>query len=164
MEPFPPNYKAPRMNPYIDKLDPNDHIGLFLAILNSQNLLDSIFCSAFPSSIRGSTYRWFADQQAGSIISFVDLTCKFVTQHMNNIRIKKSTNSLNAIRQDTNTLREYTTKFVDTLPEILDFDGKMAINTFIMGLTPGSHLEARLSVQHVTTLHELLTRAKQYIE
>jgi len=84
-EPFPPHYKAPQIEPYTGKSDPNDHIGLFLAILDSQNLSDSILCRAFPSTIRGAAYRWFADQPPGSITSFSDLTCKFVTQHMGNI-------------------------------------------------------------------------------
>jgi len=145
---------------YMGKSNPNDHIGLFLAIIDSQNLSDSILCWAFPSMIRGAAYRWFADQPFGSITSFSDLTCKFVTQHMGIIRIKKSTNSLNAIRKGTSTLREYTAKFTDTLPEIFDLDGKMAINAFIMGLTPGSHLETSLSLQCVTTLLELITREK----
>jgi len=43
-EPFPPHYKAPRMEPYTGKSDPNDHVGLFLEILDSQNLSDSILC------------------------------------------------------------------------------------------------------------------------
>ena len=33
-----------------------------------------------------------------------------------------------------------------------------------MGLAPGSHLETSLSLQRVTTLPKLLSRAKQYIE
>ena len=88
-EPFPPHYKAPRMEAYTGKSDPNDHIGLFLAILDSQNLPDSILYRSFPSTIRGAAYRWFSEQPAGSITSFSDLTCKFVTQHMGNIHIKK---------------------------------------------------------------------------
>jgi len=83
---------------------------------------------------------------------------------MGNIRIKKSTNSLNAFKQGSGTLREYTAKFTDALPEISNLDGRMAIIAFIMGLTLGSHLETSLSLQQVMTLPELLTREKQYIE
>lgn len=40
----------------------------------------------------------------------------------------------------------------------------MAINTHIMGQKPDLHLETSLFIQRVSTLLELLSRAKQYIE
>lgn len=53
---------------------------------------------------------------------------------------------------------------MQALNEVYDLDTKMAINTYIMRLKPDSHLETSLSLKRVSSLLELLFRAKQYIE
>lgn len=85
------------MEAYNGTTDPNNHINMFLFLLVIQNLKDVFLCRAFPSTLKGTPYRWFVDLPLGSIISFADLTLKFVTQNIKNIHICKSTNSLNEV-------------------------------------------------------------------
>lgn len=108
-EMFPENHITPQIEEYTGATNPNNHIGMYLALLNSQNMKDCFLRRAFLGTLKEPTYRWFADLLARSITSFEELTFKFVTQHIGNIRIWKSTNSLNAIKQWSDTLRHYAT-------------------------------------------------------
>lgn len=45
-EPFLAHYKTPRIEAYTGTIDPNDHVGLFLALLDSHNLKD---CFLYPT-------------------------------------------------------------------------------------------------------------------
>lgn len=68
--------------------DPNDHIIMYFAQFDIQNLKD-YFVSGLPRDPQGTNIPMVHRPASRFETSFVDLTFKFVTQHIGNIRIRK---------------------------------------------------------------------------
>lgn len=50
------------------------------------------------------------------------------------------------------------------MTKVSDLNIYIAINTYMMGLRPDTHMEISLNIQKLSTLPKLLSRAKLYIE
>ena len=116
---------------------------------------------AFPGTFKGPTYRWFVELQPGSITSFEDLKKKFVAQHCGNTRVRKGTESLFAIKQNGDTLRNYTTKFTEAMQKISDLNTTIAICAYSKGLDMNTPLAIKLNVSNVKCMEDLLTKAQK---
>lgn len=110
-EPFPNDFKTPKLELYDGSIDLNDHMNMFLSQLETQNLKDAFLCRVFPRTLKETPYHWSIDLPLASITIFVNLTFKFITQHIRNIRIRKNTNTLMYINQRNNCLCHYTQRF-----------------------------------------------------
>lgn len=71
--PLPPKFKMPQIDMYEGFKDPVDHLETYKAHMNLQVVPDEIMCIAFPTTLKGSTRRWFSNLQLGMITSFREL-------------------------------------------------------------------------------------------
>lgn len=75
-----------KINSYNDKIDPEDHVNLYLNILKPQTI-----DNRFPDMFKSNPYRLFSNQPARSVTNFADLSLRFITQYVSMIRIKHGT-------------------------------------------------------------------------
>lgn len=76
--------------------------------METQSMKKVFICKTFLGTLKGGPYHWFIDLPSSSIINIADLMLKFVTQHISNIRSKKSSNILMDIKQGSDSLCCYT--------------------------------------------------------
>lgn len=88
--------------------------------METQTTIKEFLSPSFLGTLKDNPYRWFIDIPSSFITSFVDLILKFVTQHINNIRIKKSSNILMSIKQGSDDICHYTKKFMESMTKISD--------------------------------------------
>lgn len=132
--------------------------------METQITLEEFLCRVFPRTLKGNPYYWFIDLSFGSIMSFANLTLKFITQHICNVHIKKSSNILMTIKKINDILCHYTKRFLETMIDISNLETNMTIHGFHMELLYNSLLAINLSIQKLRTLPNFLTRKKLYIE
>ena len=77
--PLPDKWKGFNKDRYDGFTDPDEHIDAYTTHMSLYTLDDAVLCRVFPTSLKGSTLRWFTKLPPNSINSFATLVVKFET-------------------------------------------------------------------------------------
>lgn len=77
--PLPSEFRVPKMDMYDRSKDPLEHFEIFKAHMTLQGFPRKIACRAFPLTLKGAARGWFKSLAPGSIDTFKELVCLFLT-------------------------------------------------------------------------------------
>lgn len=80
--PLPPKFQVPLMDMYDRTRDPFKHLETFKAHMSLHGFTGEVACRPFPLALKEPIRVWFKSLVPGSIDSFRDLACLFLTQFM----------------------------------------------------------------------------------
>ncbi|GKU88970.1 hypothetical protein SLEP1_g3175 [Rubroshorea leprosula] len=138
LEPYPAGFRIPQLETYDGTKDPDDHLHAFYSCMQAQNASNMLMCKIFPSTLQGNAR-----------------TCRRL--------IKKTTFELMRVKQrDGESLKNYISRFNDTVLEVSSFDQAVGIAAVISGL---KHDRFRDSlIKHpATTFSEVIDRSLKFI-
>ncbi|GFZ05230.1 hypothetical protein Acr_17g0008020 [Actinidia rufa] len=82
-------FKLPtQLGVYDGKIDPMDHLDLYMNLMTLQGYSDEVMCKAFSATLRGPTRAWFKKLSPRTIDSFGNLSRLFVANFMS-CRVRK---------------------------------------------------------------------------
>ncbi|XP_057425792.1 uncharacterized protein LOC130719171 [Lotus japonicus] len=124
---------------------------------------DALKCKMLPSTFKKSAMIWFTTLPAGSIVNFMELSAKFLSQ-ISTSRAQKVTRAmLFNVRQGLNeTLQSYMGRFNQLSVHLEDKMLEICVAAFELGLRPGS-LNSNLSWKPVETMAHLRERVQGFI-
>ncbi|XP_022883797.1 uncharacterized protein LOC111400630 [Olea europaea var. sylvestris] len=161
--PLPDSFKYPRIKKYDGKIDPINHLNVYMDIMNLQVTPDAIMCKAFPQTRTNAARDWFSTLEPNSIASFSDLVNKFSAFFANSKRIRKIAALFMQMCQGPNeTMCSFMTRFNKKRLQIPD----LHITVAVSALTYAIKCEAfkmSLSKTPPKSVIELLTRVEKYI-
>lgn len=83
--PFPSKFEIPKYEKYKGKGDPRDHIKEFFMASQEVSYSDNYLLRLFPCSLGGQALEWFMHLPHGSIVTFADISEKFVRHFSYNV-------------------------------------------------------------------------------
>ena len=121
-------------------------------------------CRMFPSSLGPMSLRWFNRLQHSSIHSWDELAEAFVSRFITNSRKPKEFDSLMSMRmKDSESLKSYSSRYLEICNEVDGGTEEMAIKTFKQGLDLESELRHSLSKRPAKSMRNLMSRIEQYV-
>ncbi|GKV15530.1 hypothetical protein SLEP1_g26315 [Rubroshorea leprosula] len=163
LEPNPAGFKIPQLETYDGTKDPDDHLHAFYSCMQAQNASDALMCKIFPSTLRGNARTWYYSLPPRSISSYTEMASAFATKFSSRRLIRKTTSELMRVKQrDGESLKNYMSRFNDTVLKVSSFDQAVGIATVISGL---KHDRFRDSlIKHAaTTFSEVNDRSLKFI-
>ena len=122
----PPNYVM-----YDGRADPIGHISHFRQSMAFHLGNDALMCRMFPSSLGPMSLRWFNRLQHSSIHSWDELAEAFVSRFITNSRKSKEFDFLLSMRmKDLESLKSYSSRYLEIYNKVEGGTEKMAIKTF----------------------------------
>ncbi|GJU23526.1 hypothetical protein Tco_1156868 [Tanacetum coccineum] len=79
--------------------DPKDHLSIFSAIAEQEELLMPIWCKMFLQTLGGATRNWFDDLDPKSVDSFEELSQKFLEEFSQQKRYAKDPTEIHGIKR-----------------------------------------------------------------
>ncbi|XP_043717724.1 uncharacterized protein LOC122665638 [Telopea speciosissima] len=158
---LPKGFKPPTFEAYEGKGDPNKHISYFNAMMTVYGGSDVVSNRSFLTSFKGPAALWFA-KKPNLIRSFTELAKAFISRFQINVKQKKTTTNLLAVKQRSDeSIRDYIARFNVESLEIKDLDDAMVFNTLHNGIT-NHDLVKSLALDPVMTMPQLLDHCYQY--
>lgn len=160
----PQAFKIPGFETFDGSTNPVDHLGMYMSLMHLQAMPDEIMCQAFPITLKGGARAWFNELPQNSIKNFKELSDIFVSYFTTGQRYGKPSTQLIAIKQsNTESLRDYITRFIRELDKIDDMEDNVPITTYTAGLRPSPFFYL-LSQEPPQTIAELRQRARKYVD
>ncbi|XP_050217777.1 uncharacterized protein LOC126668631 [Mercurialis annua] len=163
-ETIPDNMKLPNLPTFNGEEDPRDHTSRFTATMGLLSVTNAILCRVFPTTLTGTTQRWYNKLKPGSIKSFAALSTEFLNRYLTNIPVKTTTSILRScIQQEGETLRSCIKRFNKQAMKIDNLNVDMATETLREG-TLFRKLVDKLLINKPTTFSNLMAIAQKYFE
>ncbi|GKA65251.1 hypothetical protein Tco_0764958 [Tanacetum coccineum] len=105
--------------------DPKDHLSIFSAIAEQEELLMPIWCKMFLQTLGGATQNWFDDLDPKSVDSFEELSQKFLEEFSQQKRYAKDPTEIHGIKRRLTFMHGHghpklANKLNDTIPKTMD--------------------------------------------
>ncbi|XP_016164315.1 uncharacterized protein LOC107606813 [Arachis ipaensis] len=160
---LPKHFDKPTDMRYDGTQDPQEHLTTFEARMNLEGVGDEVRCHAFPVTLAGPAIRWFNSLPQGSVASFSDISCAFLSQFTTRIaKAKHLINLLGITQRPGEPTRKYLDQFND---ECLEIDG-LTDSVASLCLTNGllnEDFRKHLTTKPVWTMQEIQSVARKYI-
>ncbi|XP_072084458.1 uncharacterized protein [Arachis hypogaea] len=151
------------MDLYDGTTDPKHHLSNFKSRMYLAGASDATLCKAFPTTLTKAATKWFDTLPPRSVISFDDLSRKFLTRFSIQKDKPKHAPRLLGIKQEIGeTLCNYIERFNKACLGISSLPTEAVIMGLVNGLKEGSFSQS-ISKRHLGSLNEIHERAKKYI-
>ena len=97
--PLPLKFHASLMDTCDGARDPLEHLETFRAHMTLHGFLGEVACRAFPLTLKEAAQTWFGSLSLGTIDSFEELVCLFMTQFLASRKRRCSTAYLLIVNQ-----------------------------------------------------------------
>ena len=142
------------LKPYDGTRDPQVHVTMFKSIMLFNKASDPFLCRTFITFLEKAALLWFSSLPADIIYNFAKLSQVFVNRFSLSQIYKKTSDSLNTIRQrPQESLREYLDQFNTVAMQIQDFDPVVELHSTKKGLQAGSFTDS-LAINLLRSLTE----------
>lgn len=106
-----------------------DHLKTYKALIHLYVVHDGIMCRAFPTTLKGSSRRWFNKPKPGSISSFTELSKQIVGHFIQGQRYKRSAMYLLNIKQNSDkSHKHYMSRFNQEVLLVDNADAKSGLD------------------------------------
>ena len=161
---MPERYLVPQFEIYNGRTDPVTHIGHYHQSMALSRNNDPLMCRLFPSSLGEVAMRWFNQLGVRTIYSWDQLAEALVARFITNSRKRKEMGALLTMKlEDSETLKDYSTRFWETYNDIESCGEEVAITTFKMGLPADSGLRQSLVKHPPANLGKLMYKIDQFV-
>ncbi|XP_015962360.1 uncharacterized protein LOC107486329 [Arachis duranensis] len=159
----PRNFKSPDMNLYDGTTDPKHHLSNFKNRMYLADASDATRRKAFPTTLSKAAMKWFDSLPPRLVISFEDLSRKFLMRFFIQKDKVKHAPSLLGVKQEVKEpLRDYMKRFNKACLEIQDLPTEAVIMGLVNGLREGPFSQS-ISKRHPTSLSDVQERVEKYI-
>ncbi|XP_020978139.1 uncharacterized protein LOC110271522 [Arachis ipaensis] len=160
---LPRNFDKPTDMRYDGTKDPQEHVTAFEARMNLEGVGDAVRCRAFPVTLAGPAIWWFNTLPQGSIMTFADISQKFLARFTTRIaKAKHPINLLGVTQKPGEPTRKFLDRFNDECLEIDGLTDSVASLCLINGLL-NEDFRKHLTTRPVWTMQEIQSIAKEYI-
>uniref|UniRef100_A0A2N9FJY0 RNase H type-1 domain-containing protein n=1 Tax=Fagus sylvatica TaxID=28930 RepID=A0A2N9FJY0_FAGSY len=160
----PARFVTPPLAVYDGKSDPVGHLSRFRQSMAIHNNNDALMCRVFPSSLGEVGLRWFDRLEHGSIRSWKEMSKIFTARFITNTRKPKEIDSLLALTMKAGeTLKSYSTLYLEVYNDIDACDEDIVVKTFRFGLHEDSKLRKSFTKRPPLSMAELMTRLEEHI-
>jgi len=150
---------------YDGTTDPEEHIDIFTTQVGLYTTEDAILCHFFPTSLKGTTLRWFTRLPPNSVDCFDTLTTRFSIQfatskphhHLTSLAL------VNVCQEKEESLRNFIERFEKLSLNISNLNLEVAMHHLITALRPDPFVDS-LCKKHVANLDKLRTRATKFMQ
>ncbi|XP_050207590.1 uncharacterized protein LOC126657013 [Mercurialis annua] len=162
-ETIPYNMKLPNLPTFNGEGDPMDHTSRFTATMGLLSVTDAILCRVFPTTLTGTSQRWYNKLKPGSIRSFAALSTEFLNKYLTNIPAKTTSIMRSCIQEEGEKLRSYIERFNKQAMKIDNLNVDMATEALREGTRFGKLVD-KLLINKPTTFSNLMAIAQKYFE
>ena len=160
---LPKGWKIPtNIDHYDGTTDPTEHLDAYFSTMTYHGASEELMCRTFPIYLKKAALRWFNSQPPRSILSWEDLSRKFLAQFTTSKQQPRSSLYLARVKQrKEESLRDFITRFTAESLHVRDLDPKVALHLLVDALQPGP-FSISLAKRQPTTMNELLLRDEKY--
>ncbi|KAJ0980966.1 hypothetical protein J5N97_009221 [Dioscorea zingiberensis] len=120
-----------------------------------------VMCRAFPRTLTGAAFEWFANMPSGTISCFKQLTSLFIARFKSSTRVKKDPLSLFGFMQrPAESLRSYIGPFKAEIDGTTHLDSYMVFGTVVRGRRDG-HFKEGLTIKAPKNLAEFMVSQEE---
>ncbi|KAI3458735.1 hypothetical protein Pfo_015398 [Paulownia fortunei] len=162
-ESLPLGVKITNLSEYDGTRDPQEHLDRYFAKADLYDLSDADYCKIFRTTLTKRALSWFNQLSRRIIISFEQLTQRFLHQFSINRKYSKIVAYLFSItRNEGETLRDYVKHFVEGVHEVPHINHELLAGIMQQNLRQGRFKDS-ITGKPPMILEELLQRAEKYI-
>ncbi|GAU40667.1 hypothetical protein TSUD_397790 [Trifolium subterraneum] len=160
----PANFKIPQLPTFEGKTDPLEHLMAVDTQTAIKGVEEHLKSKLLSSTFKDAALRCYMNLPRNSIASYTDFHKMFIHQFAGSKHVQVTVTSLFGIRQGHNeNLREYLTRFNEATIQVSNPNQEMFVAAVQNGLKAG-HFNESLAQKPVSTMQEIMKRAKCYIK
>jgi len=161
--PLPAQWEPFTLDRYTGETDPDEHLKVYITHVALYTSQDTVFCKAFPTTLKGPALEWFTTLPPYSIDSFDALSHMFSTHFAGSRPHQTATISLLGIKQEQGEpLQAFIDRFSKATLRTPDLNQEMILQCMALTLQPGPFAN-NVYLHPPASMHELKLRVTDYV-